>query len=232
MNVCLDLDIGNTNTKWRCGENRGTVVSPSVPLVDTDIHRVRIATVAGFREVIAENVKLQYAIEPEFAESQDFLGGVTNGYEGPTRLGIDRWVTIVAAWKKCHHACVVIDAGTAITVDVIDPTGSHSGGYIVPGLDTMHHSLTPQTRDVRVPKSLDSGEIEDNPKSTEDAVSCGIGLMTRTFETGVIERFCAKWSNEVSIFVTGGDGEYFMQDNAQFSWCPELVLDGIGLALP
>src|SRR5690606_18957451 len=62
------------------------------------------------------------------------LGGVVNGYSDFSRLGMDRWLAMVGAFDLCGCACVVLDLGTATTVDLVSGEGVHIGGYITPGL--------------------------------------------------------------------------------------------------
>ena len=61
---------------------------------------------------------------------------VTNGYDQPERLGVDRWLTLIAATQMIDGDCIVIDAGSAITVDLLRADGQHQGGAILPGINT------------------------------------------------------------------------------------------------
>ena len=228
MSYCLDRDIGNTNTKWRCGDDQGTLASPLIPEVAQTIGRVRIATVAGSREEITECVVSMYDLEPEFVETRAFLCGVRNAYSNPSQLGVDRWLGIVAAWNSCRSACVVVDAGTALTIDVIDLEGTHLGGYIVPGLRAMRHSLSDKTRDVKVGDAQLSDLKIDYPKNTVDAVRYGIEKMAR----GLVQDCQKRWTTQLYVLVSGGEGQYLVLDDDTYLWRPHLVLDGIELALP
>ncbi|WP_352284776.1 type III pantothenate kinase, partial [Pseudoalteromonas sp. Q18-MNA-CIBAN-0097] len=70
-------------------------------------------------------------------------------YEHVGNLGIDRWLALIAGFTLYPNtACIVVDAGTATTIDVLDSEGLHLGGWILPGLDLMTSSLTQNTQRV------------------------------------------------------------------------------------
>src|SRR5699024_1843795 len=97
--------------------------------------------------------------------------GFKNSYEASDALGVDRWLAIVEAWSR-HGNAIVIDCGSALTVDVAAKEGVHLGGYIVPGLHLLVRSLWEGTSQVKVSLS----DIQDNAKlgsSTQEAVNNG-----------------------------------------------------------
>ncbi|NJN52419.1 MAG: type III pantothenate kinase [Gammaproteobacteria bacterium] len=139
----LDLDVGNTRLKWRlsggdCVADAGAVsradralqaLPPAAPA------RIRICSVAGeaFDRDIGAALLDRYGVPGEFAAVTRALCGVRCGYDDPAALGVDRWLAVVAAWQHYGRACIVVDVGSACTLDVVGPTGDHRGGYIVPG---------------------------------------------------------------------------------------------------
>jgi type III pantothenate kinase len=62
--------------------------------------------------------------------------GITNGYQEPERLGVDRWLALIGAAGITRQNCFVIDAGSAITIDLLGSDGRHLGGAILPGVNT------------------------------------------------------------------------------------------------
>ena len=68
--------------------------------------------------------------------SQALGGGVTNAYAQPERLGDDRWLALIGALDMAIGDCIVIDAGSAITLDLLRSDGQHLGGAILPGVNT------------------------------------------------------------------------------------------------
>ena len=121
----LDIDMGNTRTKWRCGDATGALPAPELPRPAAAPERVRVATVLGNRPAIAGAVKRRFGVEAEFAATSASLAGVRCGYDEPGQLGVDRWLAAVAAWQRVRDAVAVVSVGTAATVDAVDtPVGA------------------------------------------------------------------------------------------------------------
>ena len=149
--------------------------------------------------------------------------GVTCAYAEPSRLGVDRWLAVIAAHEPQRPA-IVIDAGTAITIDAVDGNGIHLGGLIAPGIGLMRHAL--YTRTDRIP---DEGEIDTNllGGDTRAAVSGG----TLHAAAGYIDRVVGKLlvvDAGMRCLLTGGDAERLrpLLDVAT-EYHPRLVLDGM-----
>lgn len=151
------------------------------------------------------------------------LAGVPNGYQEPERLGVDRWLTVLAVAKPGRPACVV-DCGTATTIDVIDGAGCHVGGYILPGLALMADSLRRGTVAAHGHGQV-SGGI-DPGRNTRDAIDHGAVLAT----VGAIERACTAAGGTVPLRVvlTGGAGTLLLPHlRSPVSYEPDLVLAGM-----
>jgi len=101
----------------------------------------------NYQHVKALSKKLNVRYQQITSPAQAF--GVTNSYDAPTKLGIDRWLAFLAAYKDANGPVVVIDIGTAMTVDVVDANGMHLGGWISPGFRLMNLALTEHTALVR-----------------------------------------------------------------------------------
>lgn len=236
---CLDLDIGNSRTKWRLGTASGSLKSPRIPkLADTaePPERVRISAVAGVRDRIRTAVEARFGIAPEFAHVSRELAGVVCCYEDPKRLGIDRWLALVAAWHCVQGAVAVVDAGTAITVDLVDDRGQHQGGYIVPGIGLMRRSLAGETRDLALPELLADQEADTFPppgRSTDTAIAGGTLGMPVGFLDAVLAHFGAASPSGITTFLCGGDAHLLHSRLATPTrTAPNLVLDGLAIALP
>ena len=168
----LLLDIGNTRIKWGAfvqGRVREigsmhhcydwqTVVSRLK--LEGNITTVNIASVAGVEveQALSEIFKEQFDVQPIFHKSQQYCHGVTNAYQESWRLGVDRWLAIVAAWDRCGSAVCVVDCGTSVTIDFVTDTGCHLGGFILPGLALACSSLLGGTKEVvcDIERSADS----------------------------------------------------------------------------
>ena len=161
--MILDLDIGNTLSKWRLKDaesseirSRGAVWTreewrPGADIPDLDVvEAVRISSVAR-AAVLEETVALlrRRVRHVHVARSTHEALGVVNGYEEPGRLGVDRWMGALAGYQLAGGCCAV-DCGSAITIDFVLPGGSHLGGFIIPGLRLMKESLKLGTRNVAI----------------------------------------------------------------------------------
>jgi type III pantothenate kinase len=74
--------------------------------------------------------------------------GVTCGYADPSRLGVDRWLGVLAAYARAHGAACVVSAGTAVTFDAVSADGRHLGGVIMPGARLMAAALDRETSNI------------------------------------------------------------------------------------
>lgn len=132
-------------------------------------------------------------------QSEAAACGVTNAYFEPSRLGVDRWLGVVAAHHVLKANVVVVDAGTAIKVDVVNKDGVHLGGYITPGLAMMEQALLANTAKIR----YDVEEVvagKGLPDSTARAVSEGCHEMALGFLQRLYHRYA-----DFTWVVTGGD---------------------------
>jgi type III pantothenate kinase len=241
--LILDLDIGNTRCKWRL-RGPGCSSSGAVALEDliagalsvqlnSKVRRVRIASVRGepIRQSVEQWCLNCFHIAPEFAVSERYCAGVTNSYADSHRLGVDRWLAMLAAYAEIKSSFCVIDCGSAITADLVDNDGRHIGGYISPGLNMMRNSLRRDTDRVKLetlPESLDQEPGTD----TLHAVVAGTTLAAVGMILQAIAR-CRDVSGQPRTVITGGDGAELQKLLGVNSLLrPELVLDGLAIALP
>ena len=99
---------------------------------------------------------------------------MTNGYDHPTRLGVDRWVALIGARHRilargAPRPALVVMVGTAVTVDALDTEGSFLGGLILPGFGLMLRALEMGTAGLKAP----TGEAVEFPTNTSDALMSG-----------------------------------------------------------
>ncbi len=139
----------------------------------------------------------------------------------PTRLGMDRWLQVLAVAADFPEACVV-GCGTALTIDVLDG-GVHQGGYILPSLHLQREALNHGTRQIRIPDgSLSELSVGRN---THDAVHHGIVLGL----VGAIEKTLHHQPHR-PLFLTGGDAALlagFLQVRNRVQVVPDLLLAGL-----
>ena len=134
----------------------------------------------------------------QFMQAQAAQCGVRNTYQHAAQLGSDRWAALIAAWQRVHGACLVVNCGTATTVDALSNTGEFLGGLILPGMELMRRSLLHNTAQL----GLNQGEVCDFPRNTADAIASG----TMRATTGAIQQQYALLAaqNGVRCLVSGG----------------------------
>lgn len=233
--MILCIDAGNSRIKWRLTDN-GKSIAEGAQLTNKSLEgealglseiespsEIRIANVAG-EEVFArlkQQLQSQFSAPIRLAQVSSILGALSCGYEDPQSLGVDRWLAIAAAYHQFSEPLMVVDAGSAITIDIIGPAGQHIGGYILPGLTLMHDALWKNTSDVRV---VGSGleELWLPGKNTQQAVNRGCLLAA----VSTIESLAAQFP--VRIVMTGGDAKILMQAiSLSADHQANLVLDGL-----
>ena len=152
--MIIDIDAGNTRIKWQASlDDRridvGVEQLSDRPLLSVhtalssqgDISRIRLLSVRSQADtaILVNAVKSLWSVEPEMITSSAAACGVTNSYTQFNTLGADRWSAIIAGAQRAKQASgsmavCVVDAGSALTIDLVDESGFHQGGYIVPGL--------------------------------------------------------------------------------------------------
>ena len=246
--MILELDCGNSFVKWRViGEAPCSPVAEGVTThVDDlaqelsgrnigEISRCRLVSVRSDDETaaIVSGLSALLKVEVAKASSTHNVGGVVNGYRDPQRLGLDRWLAVVAAYNLCKSACLVIDLGTAITVDLVACDGKHLGGYIAPGIALLRGQLLAHTRRVRYDSAetaLALGDLSPG-RSTAEAVERGCLLMARSYVSSQITLAQNPLGDEFAIYVTGGDAA-LVADFPSVNCVPDLVFRGLAIACP
>jgi len=127
----------------------------------------------GIRRRTEEQLEI-WDVEPRWVVSGASACGVRNGYDHPTRLGVDRWVALIGARHRilargAPRPILVVMVGTAVTVDALDTEGNFLGGLILPGFGLMLRALEMGTAGLKAP----TGEAVDFPTNTSDALMSG-----------------------------------------------------------
>ena len=247
--MILEFDVGNTRTKWRVLSDvtspkvveRGVFSSRSLSedmseisslCLSEHVSRIRLASVANLaftqRLISALESNFSVAVEQVFTASR--LAGVTNSYSDPSKMGVDRWMTIVAAYKRAQGACCVIDCGTAIKVEMIASDGCHRGGYILPSVDMMVDSLLSNTAQIANGMTdVSHGDLSLG-RNTTDAVVGGANYLVCALR----DKLFAQVANEggYPVYVTGGNATAFLAGADVAEICPDLVFEGLAIAAP
>ncbi|MCL4799473.1 MAG: type III pantothenate kinase [Burkholderiales bacterium] len=207
----IAVDAGNSRIKWGLAENGKWRALGAAAIDEFDRHaaqawpslpapaRIAVANVAGVEvgQRLAALFARHFAAAPvAWLRAVPSAGGVTNGYDDPGQLGVDRWAALVAARARHAGDSLVVMAGTATTIDRLDAQGTFRGGMILPGLDLMRRALAAGTAGL----PLARGEYRDEPRSTSDAIESGC----RAAQAGAIERAYARLPAGAPCFLSGG----------------------------
>ena len=231
----LLIDIGNSRLKWALHD--GCVLTPAAALEhagDTaaaiaaiparKVDAVWISQVMGVAHEVAITaaVQRQFGHAPRFARVQHEFGGLKIAYADATRLGVDRWLMMLAAWRETGGACCVVSAGTALTFDAIDARGRHQGGFIAPGLAAMLKATLGNTRFAT--SELGAHYTGGLGADTEACVRQGAYLAG----LGAIERGIAAAGVQGRRHICGGDAPLLLPHLAgEWRHRADLVLEGL-----
>ncbi|MFZ1547626.1 MAG: type III pantothenate kinase [Candidatus Nitrotoga sp.] len=192
----LLIDVGNSRIKWATVEDgmwlhqnvlENTHAS-ALSMAFSELpppDRILVSNVAG--ENMAQMLSAACATwhcPVEFIVAQVTQCGVRNTYEHPAQLGSDRWAALIAAWHQERASCLVVNCGTATTVDALSAEGVFLGGLILPGVDMMRSRLAAGAAQLAQTK----GVWREFPRNTADATFSGsiqatIGAIRLQFET-------------------------------------------------
>lgn len=199
--------------------------------IDPDI--VYFSTVANPDKVDALKLLIQneWQVIPIQLTAQKSCCGLTSGYENFNQLGDDRWFAMQGAIGIYKVPTVVVDAGTALTVDAI-VDGQHLGGLIVPGMNTMRQSLATNTAalfDVRrSDMHSDNGEMLLLGTDTTSAILGGTLYMAAAFINQVIYDLNNQVGTQFKVIMTGGESEQLCRLlDFEYDYIPDLVLQGM-----
>lgn len=246
----LLLDVGNSRIKWALLEAGRLSQQHSHPYQAENLKPlldrywdllpqpdgVWVANVAGSAMALelAAWIERRWAVPLEFVFSAKAQLGVHNAYAEAHRLGVDRWLALLAAW---HHparqgACCVADCGTAVTLDVVDSQGEHRGGLILPGLNAQRVSLRHSAHALADVSLRDSNAMPSLPlgRNTRDGVAMGTLYAIASTLDHFFRQTAAAAETAPLALLSGGDAETILPWlETDWQWVPDLVLRGLAL---
>lgn len=149
--------------------------------------------------------------------------------DSPGMVGVDRLVNAVAAFERTKNCTIVVDAGTAITIDGISEKGAFLGGIIAPGIETSAKALHDTTAllplvSVNKPKNVLG-------KNTEEAIKSGVYWGTVGMVRQLIDMVCSEIKGKPTVIATGGNALLLAQEIPSIvTVVPHLTLEGIHIA--
>lgn len=149
--------------------------------------------------------------------------------ETPATTGVDRVLNVAAAFEQMQAACVVVDAGTALTIDVCNSKGEFLGGAILPGAKTMLDALSDRT--AKLPRVSLTKPVGLIGKNTEQAMLNGVFYGLRGVVKEIVENFATELGSWPDIICTGGDATMLFEGwELAHAVSPDLTLYGVALA--
>lgn len=249
----LYFDVGNTRLKWALDSHEGPVDSGYIDYrkdgmsslnlpQELTLDSIWASCVASseVRVMIDGWVSERFGLPVEWSAVCKQQCGVVNGYEALNQLGVDRWMAVLGAKHYLLNnalqgsSVIIVDAGTAVTVDALSAESEFKGGVILPGLVMMHDALVGRTAGIA--SSL-SGDVPVVGANTQECVNSGV----RYGFLGAVDRVVAEVLHDLSLsesdvvlLLTGGDANLLADALSsyvgKFRVCevlPMLVIDGL-----
>ena len=225
----LLIDIGNTRIKWQYRDEKIVISSNSV-LVENFMD-IDLTEIKSLKKVIVSNVNHSVVLDKVkenlshfdsliievTSESNEYL---INDYTDQLTLGVDRWLTAMGAWKIYGEDSIVINAGTAITIDLIQIDQERNvhfrGGMILPGIAISLGILNNSTNLI----DTEIGQSQYPSLNTKDAVTTGILISIQ----GAVNLVCKKLPSDLPILLTGGDAD-LIYDQSEEDWKSRIKIE-------
>ena len=242
----LAVDVGNTRLKWALYAapvpGAGMVAHGAVFLEAIDQLAEgqwrdlpapasmlgSIVAGEGIRRRTEEQLEV-WDVEPRWVVSGASACGVTNGYDHPTRLGVDRWVALIGARHRilargAPRPILVVMVGTAVTVDALDTEGNFLGGLILPGFGLMLRALEMGTAGLKAP----TGEAVDFPTNTSDALMSGGADAIAGAVERMYRKLLKRCGQEPALLMSGGAAVKLQSiSDLPFETVETLIFDGL-----
>lgn len=230
------FDLGNSRLKyapWRGGalgevvfvEHDGKAFTPGwEQQLPERIGSAHIASVAGPRLTDTLVALLSRRCDHvDQARTLPTCAGVRIAYAQPRRLGVDRFLALLAAHVRAPGPALIVGVGTALTVDLLDGDGLHRGGRIAPSPTLMREML--QARAPQLPVA--GGDYAEFAADTVDALASGcqgaaLGLVTQSVEAATV-----LLETRPRLLLHGGGADLLLPRLADADFAPTLVLDGL-----
>jgi type III pantothenate kinase len=243
--VRLLIDLGHTRLKWAwagdgrvqrggAADSHGDLLKVPEALARQaggPPEQIGVAAVARAPQTPELLHRLQRLLGtvPTLLTTTPRCGRVICGYDHPSSLGVDRWAAVIGAWRRAPgRAAVVVDAGSALTMDILAADGRHLGGSIAPGLALARAAFYSRTGRTEQAGQADRAGFARN---TGDAVASG----TLLGMAGAVEAVWRRYASSVPqplLWVTGGDAnELSGALDVAHDVVPDLVFEGMDVML-
>ena len=236
----LLVDVGNNSVKWRLSNSVDMVKKRYPGDVTEDFfidiwrelekpEKVFVTCVAKSQvwQALEKSCMQLWNVKVKRVFSMQEGFGLINAYAQPADLGSDRWCAMIGALHDAGTDVVVIDCGSAITIDIVEKTGSHRGGYILPGIEMMKQDLGINTAQVNVSITSDEKLSLEPGHTTTGCVNAGVHLAAVKSIESVLNQQKKNYQ-DMLCYLTGGDAEVIADLlSMKCVMIPDLVLRGL-----
>ena len=242
----LLIDIGNTRVKWASLHNNDVgeqYAASHAGWTAQDIHNriianskrpaaVLISNVGGAHigQLLIDLIKAVWNITPHFVRTSATAAGVQCGYSQPEKLGVDRWLGVIAGYHLVKANACIVSVGTAMTVDGVLADGQHLGGAIVPGPDMMVGSLMKNTSDIAAHAMHGEQRTTLFADNTLAAVQQGSAHALAALAERAVHDMYKQYAQAPVLLLTGGASDKIARElRIPFQVVPDLVLRGLAI---
>ncbi len=249
--MILTVDIGNSRIKWALWQ-ADAIVDRAVTAYEIDESpdafdklfsslgklsqqgpsQVYAVCVAGdeMSQALAAWIRQRWQIDVAYLKTEKQYKNIVNAYADPGQHGVDRWAGVVAGHQAYPDSSVcVISAGTAITFDLINKSGQHLGGYILPSYATMRIALLADTANVE--STFNNTQLNKHtiPDNTDDAVNQGLHKLLQAGIRELCQFAQEKMGVPMQIIITGGFARTILSysDMPVMQYKPDLIMQGL-----
>ena len=199
----LLIDHGNTNVKFALLENGQVKSCPrqgvehlvdALALSDGDVWMSSVGDTVLRERIAGQCVGMARTCHRINIEQH--TDKLTTRYDIQS-MGVDRWLVLLGCYERNLYPCVVVDSGTATTIDLMNAQGEHEGGYILPGLSLAQSALTTNTC---IPEQPELAQQVKIPMSTAETMNFSMPAAT----VALAEQCALSLANNATIILTGG----------------------------
>tara|TARA_B100001778_G_scaffold330902_2_gene334232 strand:- start:824 stop:1564 length:741 start_codon:yes stop_codon:yes gene_type:complete len=239
----LLIDIGNTTTSFGLWVDNKLSMLTSVEnkkicvnakkYIKKDIDIIFLTSVISSTQnkIIKDCLKKIFKCRIRQIKSSPNILGVKNGYDKPSKLGDDRWVTVVASFILYKEPLLIIDCGTAVSMDIINNKGKHLGGFIFAGFDGYSKSFKNayHLKHTKIQQGM-LLKKKSFPRETSHAITGGYLLMIITAIKEIYNEIKKHQKVIPKILISGSYGKIISNNlSLKSKYEPDLVLKCLGI---
>jgi len=220
--MTLLLDIGNSRVKWSVVENNCLTTMNAAKIDFKNPIKSVIACLReipecsdilccsvrdeNFNKMLTKEIDSKFNKSLFFVDCNNIAGHIKMDFDSYPTIGMDRLTALIGAQSLSHKGCIVIDCGTAITIDAVGPDANYMGGIILPGVDSMKKVFF---NDTHVEETVSSDQVAVFAGDTATAIHSGCFIAASSAIDMACEQMCMLSEHVDTIYITGGNASLF-----------------------